>query len=894
MAGFGHFEGDVVTKWREQPTQDRDMELLADFSFVDQDGKRWKACKGCVVNGASIPSALWTVVGPPFVGDYRRASVVHDVACEKRLARHQDVHLMFFRAMRADDVAWGKAAMMYLAVKRFGPKWSKNSGELKKKKHEPNAIRRYIDALKVAAEHVDESAGLKGVEEFADELLAGKTVHQVAESRVVRLPNKLGENRKSPAKHMAGKPPKAKSLGNKIEVARQSKGKVANNLSPNDVRAQTLRSAVGKLAIDSARLCEFRKDKVQCLLEVGARLVESSDADAALRAEIDFSPLIEAGQLSKRDRLKLIDQALILVGENYVHRPLKEAMYAINPVQRLRLLRERISRTSDSDLPSVLEFHGQLLKIFLSTRDLHTNYILPSPFGNQIAFLPFLVEDYFQDGDTTNRRFLVTRLFNGFSSPPFGVGTEITRWNGVPISRAVDINGDRFGGSNREARRARGIETLTVRSLIGSLPPEEDFVLVEYKTDDGDVHELRAEWMLFEPRQGADAREMPFEAAAAQGIDIEQSLVRVAKRILFAPEVNERMAQVAAMPVGAAAESLDSIMPEILEARTVDTPWGEFGCLRIRSFSVDDADRFVGEVLRLIELLPQHGLIVDVRGNGGGLILAGEQLLQLFTPRRIQPTLFQLRNTPLNRRLVDSNGFLAPWRDSTRQAVRTGATYSQGFPITDVRKANEIGQKYYGPVVLVTDGLCYSTTDILAAGFQDHEIGPILGTDNNTGAGGANVWDHRLLQSLLGDESPYQPLPSNANMRVSMRRTIRVGANSGTVLEDLGVTPDELHRITRDDLLGSNVDLLEAAGKLLKELPIRKLDATIGEGPQATLTLETTGLDRVDIYSENRPLGTVDVSDGITNLSIGPEETSIELRGFANDEIVAVRRELLV
>jgi C-terminal processing protease CtpA/Prc len=98
-------------------------------------------------------------------------------------------------------------------------------------------------------------------------------------------------------------------------------------------------------------------------------------------------------------------------------------------------------------------------------------------------------------------------------------------------------------------------------------------------------------------------------------------------------------------------------------------------------------------------------------------------------------------------------------RGQLRRAVRTGATYSQGFPITPPEKANEIGQVYHGLTVLITDALCYSTTGIFAAGYQDHGIGIIIGTDENTGAGGANVWDHRLLSQLFGsDESPYQGL----------------------------------------------------------------------------------------------------------------------------------------
>jgi len=67
--------------------------------------------------------------------------------------------------------------------------------------------------------------------------------------------------------------------------------------------------------------------------------------------------------------------------------------------------------------------------------------------------------------------------------------------------------------------------------------------------------------------------------------------------------------------------------------------------------------------------------------------------------------------------------FLRRWRPSIEQSVETGAAFSQGFPLLPEDAYNDIGQKYQGPVVLVTDALCYSTTDIFAAGFQDHHIG---------------------------------------------------------------------------------------------------------------------------------------------------------------------------
>jgi hypothetical protein len=124
---FGHFVGTVKTEWIEP---DRKMRLLDDFAYVDPTGVEWTAPKGSIVDGASIPQVLWSVVGSPYTGEYRNASVVHDVACVKRDRAWQDVHRMFYDACRAGGVGEEKAKLMYAAVYHFGPKWAAGGASL--------------------------------------------------------------------------------------------------------------------------------------------------------------------------------------------------------------------------------------------------------------------------------------------------------------------------------------------------------------------------------------------------------------------------------------------------------------------------------------------------------------------------------------------------------------------------------------------------------------------------------------------------------------------------------------------------------------------------------------------------------------------------------------------
>lgn len=313
----------------------------------------------------------------------------------------------------------------------------------------------------------------------------------------------------------------------------------------------------------------------------------------------------------------------------------------------------------------------------------------------------------------------------------------------------------------------------------------------------------------------------------------------------------------------------------------------------------------MAEFIRLAESLPQNGLIIDVRGNGGGIIFAGEQLLQVLTARTIEPETLQFVNTMLNLRMCrrhDSTSpmiDLSPWTASIHQSIETGAVFSNAFPITPPEKCNRIGQRYHGPVLLITDALCYSTTDIFAAGFQDHDIGPILGVDGNTGAGGANVWDHGLLSDLFAlpqadAASPYAPLPNGASLRVAIRRTLRVGPHAGTPVEDIGVVPNHIHPTTRNDLTQDNVDLFAAAGKLLAAMPVRELSARAAPavGNSATVQVTTQNLDRIDVFVNRRPQHSIDLpspSASLTVVKTSPGSAELRLEGYSGGKLAANR-----
>lgn len=685
--------------------------------------------------------------------------------------------------------------------------------------------------------------------------------------------------------------------------------------------------------------------------------------------------LTDAGKLTPANRLTIIEQALVMIDQTYVHLPLKRAMHAIEPVQRLRLVKQRAGAYTER------AFHNEMISIFVHLRDLHTNYILPEPYRSRVAFVPFHIEECFKSSEPNTEpvsQYVVTEVTGTLSDPNFKPGVVVTHWNGIPIDTAVQINADREAGSNLDARHLQGLQSMTNRWMGMSLPPDEEWVVVRYLPDTGTgpVREARFDWQVFmpPPAPGGGGGSVPGADRLAAGdvhllrigIDAKAEMQRRVRKLLFAPEAvsaqrkmtelgtgahdaarafHDRVMAATAMTAGELAPELgaaprrrtakaaakasrpsaraphpgsaaeasalaagailgdidlaaSSVMPDVIKQfGKVTSPKGTFGYIRIVTFAIAQVEPFIREFIRIAALLPQEGLIVDVRGNGGGTIAAGEGLLQTMTPVTIEPERFHLINTPLTLKMCEQDGELARWKDSAEEGVETGATFTQGFPLTDPEFCNSIGQTYQGPVVLIVDAGCYSTTDMFAAGFQDHNIGRILGTSGHTGAGGANVWEHTdLEQTLPPKSSPFKPIPGGASFRVAIRRSTRVGLRSGEPLEDLGVVPDPpVYRMTPNDVLNHNTDLIAHACGILAGMDRQRLTGTCNKNADGSLavTVVTSNVQRVDVLLNGRTIHTADVKDGSTSFNVavpGPSTGVVECKGFRDARLVASTR----
>jgi C-terminal processing protease CtpA/Prc len=455
----------------------------------------------------------------------------------------------------------------------------------------------------------------------------------------------------------------------------------------------------------------------------------------------------------------VIAQARALLDQACVHLPFIRAR-GIDPVKRLDHLRANLPETTS-------HFYHALLSIFAEIGDRHTQCFLPKPFAKKTAFLPFLVKEYFENGKPH-------LAVVGSGIDDLQRGDTLISWNGAPVAKALEQHMALQLGANTEARLAKAVQTLTFRPLAFMPPPEED-VMLESIGLDGQRRKMRLEWRV---------------------ADMSYLTRRFAP--IFQMEKEE-----------------NSFSNESFQARVVKTSFGAFGYIRVASFHARP-DVFLKPFVETLESLPEEGLILDLRACEDGIIPTAEQLLQLFTPAKIEPQPFQFRMTDLVEQIINARPVLHEWRDAMESPAPSGERYSRWLPLTTSEKANAVGQKYHGPVVVVVDALTYSSAEMFAAGFQDHAIGRVLGTARRTGGGGASPWHQSTIFNLSGN-ALFQPIPDAPMFRVAVRRCRRVRKQSNQYLESVGVMPDQLYLPTRNDLLNSDAELLEKAGSMLAE-----------------------------------------------------------------------------
>ena len=670
------------------------------------------------------------------------------------------------------------------------------------------------------------------------------------------------------------------------------------------------------------------------LLEADAKTLGLPDLH--IRPISDFLDTAEQHRTSVADRQAIIDQATLMFDHLYPHMPFKRNIYRFTHPSDF--LRTEVQPALE--FMSEIDFHTGVLDAFSRVRDAHTLYGLPSPYRGAIAFLPFQIRPFLDQ--KRGWRFIVTSIMNtqpdgNAAYPNFEVGCEVVGWSDLNTLAHIERTEAHLSGGNYFAGLTRGAIHSTLRPLTYVQAPfldEVPSVTIRYRPLDGGLNETDTRAIAIPWAVATGFGQAGGFPCTAFSVSPAAAIAKACGRMMHRRDElrNHRDAAEAQDPNAVSSipqmfgfqytggpREVGSIDLEHLVDE--DQPDARFGYINISTFSDGSSspgstDRIVNEFQRIVALMDKvapDGLIIDIRSNPGGDVQAAERMLQMLTPRRIEPIHFHLANTSAVQavlrslktesaslsaedavKLSQARAELEAWiEDADHPPLPKGSALTSGRPLTDPDRANAIGQIYQGRgVALLINSLTYSAADIFAAGFQDHSIGVMIGTSMVTGGGGANVWSHADLLNKLGPTPgvALAELPGDASMSLAIRRCSRVGGSKGQAVEDQGVKVDVVYW-TEDvgDLIAGNAGILRRACKELAHNGVFRVDAdsaTQNNDGSITVAVTTTNIKTLKFYINGQLSLTANSKNAIQTFTVPAGSSTpsfLRIEGYAHN-----------
>lgn len=248
---------------------------------------------------------------------------------------------------------------------------------------------------------------------------------------------------------------------------------------------------------------------------------------------------------------------------------------------------------------------------------------------------------------------------------------------------------------------------------------------------------------------------------------------------------------------------------------------GKLGYLAFQEH-MDRDNKFIASLHKAMkEFKGTHGLIIDIRGNGGGNRAPLKALLPYFinTPKITNIAKYRINSKkdtkPKHGYLQARYAYPEDYDAYTKAEQKALKKFNKTFipakevesdKFTDyhymvVSPTNEQGTYYYDkPVIVLVDEGCFSASDIFAAGIRQGDRVRLLG---NTTGGGSGFSQSRRLP--------------NSRIKVKLSRIFSYQPD-GNLYDGHGVIPDIKVDYSLNDKLGKTDSQLEKAKEILKKL----------------------------------------------------------------------------
>lgn len=588
-------------------------------------------------------------------------------------------------------------------------------------------------------------------------------------------------------------------------------------------------------------------------------------------------------------KLLVINQAEFTFKDLFVHKDLKIKHFGVtaDPLPALAKLKSNIANMS------VQQFHSRMVEIFARVNDLHTTYQFPKPYACYRNILPFELKDAINE---EGKRVVAVQTIE--TNPTIyqilgrrlqiKVGDVLLKVNGEDVESVIKSQLHLSLGANPAAARRISIGNITWSSQKFKMAPEQNETTFTFANSSGEEYEETIPWISKEIASCIKSINPTGDSEVAVYEDIIERRHHFRKKNSLRKSLNLSETD---------KFTLQNTEEPIVKWKLIKNVNGLFGYLRIESFipeksSVDETINLITKIIQN-EFIATSGMIIDLRDNGGGIIRLGEKIVQLFTPKKVQPLNFLLKTSNANLHYLENVQMEPAFKDVLKEAISAGADYTKAVPLNNESQLNNIGQIYDMPVAIFTNANCYSTCDMLSASMQDHGVATIFGEDNTTGAGGANNVTLSSFYHDIENKGPFVLMPEFQDFGLSWRQTIRVGKNAGQVLEDIGVLSDMIVPSKLVDLKMDSVAQFAQITSVLSKQSEKRSTVSINfsqldvvKDSRASLTFKSKNTDKIKLVVDGIEIHSLQVPrDNSTETSIELPESVVSTLGIKILEI---------
>lgn len=501
-----------------------------------------------------------------------------------------------------------------------------------------------------------------------------------------------------------------------------------------------------------------------------------------------------------------------------------------------------------------VEFHENMRNAFQLMDDYHSVFFAPEPLRTSVATLGFRAVKFFGEG-SRRRRYIVNELPAELipSNSSFGIGSELLLIDGVPIDKHILTLGKNSPASNLAAQIDSGISLVSFRGLSIEPIPFNPTVDIVYLTTEGNRKSITLPWFFakLNTQAAADTISHAVHPAAHQplhGRPNRMVFSEADKRKLYEEvtaeslDITTRVVENGRVPIKVSSNFTDRFTAEVIPTNS-----GPIGRFVIPDFGANVSLELALEIARILRLMPLNGLVMDLRSNSGGNGDYVKLLVESLVSETVPPNPSALRVSQLLQDVllsVDTKTATAVEEliqlTPIIRALNTSLAIGEQFtgPITDVYSSESrerfVPRAYFGPVITLVDGTCYSAGDLYTSLQKDYGFSRVVGVSDNVGAGGASL----SLYSQLAELFPQKIKRVESEFTTAVLRFFRSGTSKGAIVENFGIKPDVRYYPTRNDALSDDCDLYEFLGSMLKDMReekdengIEKEEATPEEEP---------------------------------------------------------------